>query len=140
MVFEIALLAVAFLASLRVVYRHLQTQQDPDWEARWNQIPQLQREHIASAVRRGTPLGDPDEAELAAGLARQQHSSAALFSRAGIVHLLLASTLLLTALMDPSPLILAPILLLLGFLIWVAYRERITKRNLARTEAAAPRT
>jgi len=30
-----------------------------------------------------------------------------------------------------------PVVLLLAFLIWVAYRERITKRNLGRAEDAA---
>jgi Flp pilus assembly protein TadB len=140
MVFEIALLAAGLLLTLQAINSRRRTSEDPDWEKRWNQLPQVQRDHIADAVRRGIPLTDPTEAELATGLARRERSSASFFACSGPLHMLLASALIATALIGPSPLILAPLLLLLAFLIWVAYRERITKRNLARAEAAAPPT
>jgi uncharacterized membrane protein (UPF0136 family) len=92
---EIVLLVIGFLLTLRGLQGYLRTKKDPEWEQRWSQLPQLQREHIAKAVQ-------------------------------------LAGTILLTFLMKPSPLGLAPILLLLAFLIWVLYRERTTRRNLDR--------
>lgn len=135
--FELALFVFLLLVALRALYTHRRSKPDPEWEQRWASLPQLQRDHIAETVRQGTPLADPEEAEMAAGLARRQHSTATLFSHSGVVHLLLAGAFLLTALIDPSPLILAPVLILLAALIWIAYRERVTKRNLERTEEAA---
>ena len=132
--FEIVLFVVGLLLALRGTQAYLRNGKDPEWERRWNQLPQLQREHIAKAVQQGLPLTDPEEAELAAGLARQQRSTSKLISHPGVIHLLLAGTILLTFLMKPSPLGLAPILLLLAFLIWVLYRERTTRRNLDRAK------
>lgn len=137
--FEIVLLVIGLLLTLRGIQAYLRTGKDPEWERRWSQLPRLQREQIAKAVQQGLSLTDPEEAELAAGLARQQRSKSKLISHPGVIHLLLAAVILLTFLMNPSPLGLAPILLVLAFLIWVLYRERTTRRNLERTEATAPR-
>jgi Flp pilus assembly protein TadB len=131
---EIVLAVIGLLLALRSIQAYLRTGKDPDWERRWNQLPQLQREHIAKAVRQGIPLTDPEETELAAGLARQQRSTSKLISHPGVIHLLLAAVILLTFLMKSSPLGLAPILLLLAFLVWILYRERTTRRNLDRAE------
>src|SRR4051794_25197576 len=98
--FELALFAFLLLVALRALFNHQRSSPDPEWEERWNQLPQLQRDHIADALRRGTPLADPEEASLAAGLARQQHATVTLFSQSS-VHLLLAGTLLLTAVIHP---------------------------------------
>jgi flagellar biosynthesis component FlhA len=97
----------------------------------------VQRRQIEVAVRSGEPLADPEEAELGAGYARQQQTAAAIFSQSRALHLLLASILLLAALTEGSILILVLMPLLLTFLIWVAYRERVTSRNLERAESAA---
>ena len=136
---EILLFAIAFAVAFPLVYAYLRAKQEPEWEERWNQLPQLQRQQIEDAVQRGRPLEDPEEAELGAGYARQQRATSALFSQDRLVHFVLASFLLLIALIGGSPLLLAPLVLLLGFLIWVAYRERLTKRNLERAENAAAR-
>lgn len=103
-------------------YGNRRTKPDPNWEARWNQLPQIQREQIASAVRRGEPLQDPEEAELAVALARRQRSTSALFSNQWLVHLVLVGFLLVVVLIGGSPLLMVPVLLLLAFLVWVAYR------------------
>jgi Flp pilus assembly protein TadB len=134
---EIVYFAIAFAVAFPLVYAYLRTKQEPEWEARWNELPQLQRQHIEDAVRRGEPLFDPEEAELAAGYARQQRATSALFSHSRVVHLTLAAFLLLITLVGGSPLLAVLVVLLLGFLIWVAYRERVTKRNLDRAEDAA---
>jgi Flp pilus assembly protein TadB len=134
---EIVFFAIAFAVAFPLLYAYLRRQQEPEWEARWNQLPQAQRQHIKDAVQRGEPLADPEEAELGAGFARQQRAASALFSQTRIVHLVLATILLLVALVGGSPLLLVLIALLLAFLIWVAYRERLTKRNLERAEAAS---
>jgi Flp pilus assembly protein TadB len=132
---------VLFLALLVAIgirsYDNQRTRSDPDWEARWSQLPQIQREQIASAVRRGEPLQDPEEAELGAALARQRRKASAQFSNHWLIHLVLVGFLLLIVLIGGSPLLILPVLLLLTFLIWVAYRERATERNLKRAEAAA---
>ena len=133
---ELLLFAVIFLATFPLIYRYLQAQQDPQWEERWKQVPQLQREQIAAAVRRGEAPQDPEEAELAAGYARQQRASAAIFSSGRVAHLVLAAFFLLIGIVGGSPLVLVLALFLLSFFIWVAYRERIAKRNLERVEAA----
>jgi Flp pilus assembly protein TadB len=131
-------LFVALLALIAIRgYGNRPARPDPDWDTRWNQLPQIQREQIASAVRRGEPLQDPEEAELAAALARRQRSTSALLSNHWLVHLVLVGFLLVVVLIGGSPLLIVPVLLLLAFLIWVAYRERVTKRNLERAEAAA---
>jgi hypothetical protein len=136
---ELFLFAIAFLVAFPVVYGYLRSKRDPEWEERWKQLPQLQRERISTAVRNGEPLEDPEEAELGAGFARQQRASVAFFTQSRVVHLILASVLLLAILTEGSPLIFFLTLLLLTFLIWLAYRERVTKRNLARAERAASR-
>lgn len=131
---EIVLAVVGLLLARRGIQAYRRTGKDPEWERRWSQLPQLQREHIAKAVKQGLPLTDPEEAELAAGLARQQRSASKVISHPGVIHLLLAAVILLTFLMKSSPLGAAPILLLLAFLIWVLYKERTTRRNLDRAE------
>ncbi|HWO83881.1 MAG TPA: hypothetical protein VNM38_08865 [Solirubrobacterales bacterium] len=137
---ELLLFAFLFLASFPLIYRYLKTQQDPEWEERWNQLPQLQREQIASAVRRGETLQNPEEAELAAGFARQQRATATIFSSGRVAHFVLAGFFLLIGIVGSSPLVLVLALFLLSFFGWVAYRERVTKRNLDRAEdPAAPR-
>jgi Flp pilus assembly protein TadB len=134
---EIAFFAIAFVVAFPLVYAYLRTKQEPEWEARWKELPQLQRQHIEGAVRRGEPLLDREEAELAAGYARRQRAASALFSHSRVVHLALATFLLLIAVVDGSPLLAVLIVIVLALLIWVAYRERVTKRNLGRTEDAA---
>jgi Flp pilus assembly protein TadB len=136
---ELLLFAVIFLAAFPLIYRYLQTQQDPQWEERWKQLPQLQRQRIATAVQRGEVLQDPGEAELAAGYARQQRATATIFSSGRVAHLALASFFLLIGIVGGSPLVLVFALFLLSFFTWVAYRERVTKRNLDRAEDAAAR-
>ena len=134
---EISLFLIAFLVTFPILRTYLRTKQEPEWEARWNALPQLQRQYIEDAVRRGEPLLDPEEAELAAGYARRQRATSSLFSRSPVIHFVLAGFLLLIALAGGSPVLLALVLLLLAFLIWVAYRERVTKRNLDRAEDTA---
>ena len=136
---EILLFAITFVFVFPLVYKVLRSSQDPEWEARWNQLPQLQREQIEASVRRGEPLQDREEAELGAGFARQQRSTSALVSHRRVIHFVFAGVLLLIALAGGSPLLAVSILILLAFLIWAAYRERLTKRNLGRAEDAASR-
>jgi Flp pilus assembly protein TadB len=136
---ELLLFAVIFLAAFPLIYKYLQAKQDPAWEERWSQVPRLQREQIAAAVRRGEPVQDPEEEELAAGYARQERATATIFSNGRVAHLALATFFLLIGIVGGSPLVLVLALFLLSFFTWVAYRERVTKRNLDRAEDAATR-
>jgi hypothetical protein len=70
-------------------------------------------------------------------LGRRRGSAAELLSHPGVLHMLLAGTLLLTASIGPSPLVLAPSLLLLALLIWIAHQERVARRDRERSERAA---
>jgi hypothetical protein len=67
----------------------------------------------------------------------QRGSAANLLSHPGVLHMLLAGTVLLTALIGPSPLVLAPSLVLLALLIWIAHQERVARRDRERSERAA---
>ena len=68
---------------------------------------------------------------------QQRGSAATLLSHPGVLHMLLAGVVLLTALIGPSPLVLAPSLLLLALLVWIASQERVARRDRKRSERAA---
>lgn|GEM_PF-2052529 len=135
--FELTIFVIALLIAPPLVYGQLQGARDPEWERRWEALPQLQRDRIAAAVRNGGGLEDPEESELAVGYAREQRKLATALSHPGALHLVLGSVLLLEALFGSPLTVFSLTFLLLAFLIWVAYRDRVTRRNLARTESSA---
>jgi hypothetical protein len=47
---------------------------DPDWEERWGDLDPSDRTRIKASVESGALLADPEEIELAAGLARRSRS------------------------------------------------------------------
>lgn len=130
---ELILFVIALVALASTLRRSTQSG-DPDWQRRWEELPQIQRDHIAVAIRRGQRLEDPTEAELAVGYARQRREAAAALTHPGLLHLILAATLLLLAILDAPLAVLGLVLLILALLVWLAYRDRVTRRDLARAE------
>jgi Flp pilus assembly protein TadB len=48
---------------------------DPEWTQRWQALEPAERKRIRQAVRTGALLADPEETELAAGLARRERGT-----------------------------------------------------------------
>jgi hypothetical protein len=63
--------AIALIALFAAVLVFRVGNGDPDWEARWERLTPSDRARITTAVRAGSPLADPEEIQLAAGLARR---------------------------------------------------------------------
>lgn len=134
--FEIFILVVALLLALPVGHRYLRRPRDREWERRWKELPLYQRERISTAIRAGKRLEDPVEAELGAGLARDRRALAAVFSQSSVAHLILAGALMAMTIAKAPLSVFLIAFLLLAFFSWAAYRDRVTRRNLARTEEA----
>jgi len=125
---------VIFLVVLPFVYKRLKKEQDPEWARRWKELPFGERKRLIQRARRGDTSADPVEAQLIAGSARYQRSVRQSISHSSVVRLVLASVLLLAALAEGSLPMIGFALVLLGVLAWLAYRNRILNRRLARSE------
>jgi Flp pilus assembly protein TadB len=121
-----------FLILLPLAYWRSRDAEDPEWEDRWQELPLRERTRISAAVRRGGRFEDRDEAYLAAGSARQQHSVAELFSHSHVLRVVIITVVLLAAIAEGSVPMIAVALLALAIFGWFAYRDRATRRNLAR--------
>jgi len=131
---EFFVFAVALLFAVPAVYRRAQSAPDAEWERRWRALPQMDRERIAAAVEKGDTSLNQEEAELALVLAHEQRKTAELLTRPSLAHLVLGVALLLELRFGEPLLVFALTFLVLAYFIWVAYRDRVTKRNLSRAE------
>jgi len=130
--FHLLVFLAALLFAGPAVYRRARSAPDPEWAERWEALPEGERKRIAGAVRTGVAPQSQEEAELALALAYEQRKTVQLMTRPSLAHLVLAAVLLLELGSGEPLLVLSLTLVLLGYFIWVAYRDRITKRNLAR--------
>jgi hypothetical protein len=65
-------LAVAAIFVGLIVALAMDRGSDPLWEQRWRDLGGADRKRIEAAVRSGALLADPEEIEIAAGLARRK--------------------------------------------------------------------
>jgi hypothetical protein len=72
---------------------------DPDWEERWRNLDPADRTRIKAAVQSGALLADPEEIDLAAGLARRSQGEVEFGDVAAVIVACLGTALTVAGLL-----------------------------------------
>jgi len=123
-----------FAIFFAVIYIRESRRRDRDWEQRWLSRTRADQERIAAAAGRGEPMADRDEAELAAGWARDQRRWDAYSGHGSWLRTAVALVLFGAALTRGSAALTAVTGGLVILALWWAARDRDRERRLARAE------
>jgi hypothetical protein len=103
---------------------------DPLWEQRWRDLGPADRKRIEAAVSSGALLADPEEIEIAAGLARKKKALVGFIDLASAVVSGLGVALIVAGMIADTPVLVVfgALFLLRG--VWSLVTEIRTGRNL----------
>lgn len=124
---------VVFIVAFAFYYRRFTKGRDEDWQHAMRQLSWRERMRISRAVQRGERLGDPRDAALAVGAARESRRVHEQFSHGWLLHVVTGALLIVLAAVQGS----APLLVVGAALItlWVGIRV-LRRRQLARLAEA----
>ena len=110
---------------------------DPVWEQRWRDLGAADRKRIERAVRSGALLADPEEIELAAGLARKQKALVGFIDLASVIASGLGVALIVAGMIADTPILVVFGCLFLLRGLWALITEIRIGRNLRETISRA---
>jgi hypothetical protein len=103
---------------------------DPLWEQRWRDLGPADRKRIEAAVNSGALLADPEEIEIAAGLARKKKALVGFFDLVSAVISGLGVALIIAGLVADTPVLVVFGCLFLLRGLWALVTELRIGRNL----------
>jgi hypothetical protein len=113
---------------------------DPLWEQRWRDLGPADRKRIEAAVNSGALLADPEEIEIAAGLARKKRPLVGFFDLALAIVCGLGVALIVAGLIADTPFLVVFGCLFLLRGLWALVTELRIGRNLREVISRAPGT